>query len=115
MTEQERDTILMQLTLSKRPAAILRCFLGTHYAVMNQEHNSVIFDFGGSRALNRCEIALNKDDLYDVTFWLQRRDGRKHNTKEYKDIFCDSLYELFERTTGLRLSFSGVGNGLRFC
>lgn len=66
----------------------------------------------GSKA-NKVEITLNGNDLYDVKFYKYTpykfritKDGQFKETKEkcevikeFNDIWCDMLVEVFEQTT----------------
>lgn len=67
----------------------------------------------GSKA-NRLEITLNAMDTYDMRFyrytpWRYSTRGGKFTeypekittVKEYNDIYCDQLQELFTNVTGL--------------
>ena len=53
---------------------------------------------------NFVKIILNGKDLYDVTFGSIHGTSYKV-TKEYKDVYAASLKDIFERETGLYLSF----------
>lgn len=59
----------------------------------------------GNRSINRIEIRLNGKDLYDMKFL--RIWGSKTTVKaEHEDVYADMLVDLFEKETGLYLSFS---------
>lgn len=72
--------------------------------------NGVQFRIGGgaTKRINMVTIALNELDTYDVKFG---RMVRKQGVPTYEEvqcahgIYCDQLVELFERTTGMYLSF----------
>lgn len=77
-------------------------------------HDGLRFNIpkNGSKA-NKVEITLNGHDLYDVKFYKYTpykfritKDGQFKETKEkteivkeFKDIYCDMLVEIFEQTT----------------
>ena len=50
---------------------------------------------------NLFEVVLNSMDTYDVTFAKLTRLGEWKSVREYKNVYNDSLVELFERHTGM--------------
>jgi hypothetical protein len=54
-----------------------------------------------------CRIGLNGKDLYDVKFWNWNNRRSSANflqetaKEEHKDVYCEDLREVFERSTGL--------------
>ena len=53
---------------------------------------------------NWMEITLNSLDLYDVAFAKLTRLGERKSLKEYKNVYNDSLVEVFEKHTGMYTS-----------
>mgnify|MGYP003636314740 FL=1 len=70
-------------------------------------NNGVSFRIG-NRKTNYVKIVLNSMDTYDVTFALLR-SGKMVNLREFNGIYNDGLKELFERETGMYLSFEKGG------
>lgn len=100
---------------------ILNQLGGGRFIVMTGSKDMIAIDNGlkmslaknGSKA-NRLEITLNGADLYDMKFYrytsprYSTRGGKfteypeKITTvKEYNDIYCDQLQEIFTSVTGL--------------
>ena len=57
---------------------------------------------------NKLEIVLNDKDLYNVSFYKNTLPNIKNNflgkkilVKEFSDIYCDQLENIFESVTGL--------------
>jgi len=50
---------------------------------------------------NWMEVTLNSLDLYDVAFAKLTKLGERKSLKEYKNVYNDSLVELFETHTGM--------------
>ena len=69
--------------------------------------NGVSFRIG-NKSVNFVKIILNGKDLYDLTFGLMR-NGKLVNKKEYNDIYSDQLKSIFEKSTGMYLSFEAGG------
>ena len=104
-------------------AEILHQLGGNKFIVMTGAKNLVALDNGirfkigkNSSRANMVEITLNGLDLYDVKFinytpYKIKVDYNKGTVKEtqestkvlkeYKDIYCDMLQELFTSFTGL--------------
>jgi hypothetical protein len=95
------QTILKQMGGARRIAAMTGAGKGARRFLVIE--NGVQFGFGFNNQMNRVMIRLNGSDLYDVEFW---KIGKKtcKKVKEYKDVYCDMLIEIFESTTGLYLS-----------
>lgn len=49
---------------------------------------------------NKCRITLNTMDTYDVEF-LNANINRTVVKKEFNDVYCDQLQEIFTEATGL--------------
>ena len=69
--------------------------------------NGVSFKIG-NRSINYVRITLNGRDLYDMEFALIR-GGKMTNKKDYTDIYSDQLKSIFEKATGMYLSFEKGG------
>jgi hypothetical protein len=69
--------------------------------------NGVSFRIG-NRSINYVKITLNGKDLYDMEFALLR-GGKMTNKKEFNDIYNDQLKPIFEKATGMYLSFEKGG------
>lgn len=93
-------TIAQQMGGTNRIAAMTGAGKGAR-AFMAIE-NGLQFGFGLNNQMNRVTITLNGSDLYDVVFWKLGKTCKK--VKEYNDVYCDMLVEIFESTTGLYLS-----------
>lgn len=72
---------------------------------------TLVFKFSGSRAANYIRITLNGLDLYDVEFVKLGRLNRKtfamspnKTTGEFSDIYAEDLKRIIEQFTGLYLS-----------
>jgi hypothetical protein len=100
---QLANTILNQLG----GAGKLKMFTGARNFIALE--NGVSFRIG-NRKTNYVKIVLNSTDTYDVTFALLR-GGKLVNVREFEGIYNDGLKELFERETGMYLSFE-KGGGL---
>lgn len=95
------QTILQQLGGARRLVAFTGAynFVATGMGVSFRIKN---------RSINYVKIKLNGKDLYDVHF--SKISGTKEiNVKEFKDIYFDQLVELFEKETGMYLSFEDGG------
>ena len=66
--------------------------------------NALSFKFKGSRKLTYCKITLMSDDTYSVTLGRIRK-YEIVGAREFSSIYADQLRPLFERETGLYLSF----------
>lgn len=63
--------------------------------------NSLRFQFmRNTSGANRCTITINAMDTYDVTFYKIFK-MQSIIIKEYNDVYCDQLQELFTAFTGL--------------
>lgn len=83
-----------------------RAFIAA-YDMLSTE-DGLQFKFKGSRKLNVCIVKLNGNDLYDIEFGRVRKQGGIPTYKpveEINDIYCDQLKGIFEKSTGLYLSF----------
>lgn len=69
--------------------------------------NGVSFRIG-NRSTNYVKITLNGKDLYDMEFALLR-GSKMTNKKEFNDIYNDQLKPIFEKATGMYLSFEKGG------
>jgi len=91
-------TILMQMGGTGR----LNTMVGANNYISHGD--GVSFRFKGSKHSNYLKVTLNVLDTYDMEFgkvW-----GTKYTVKkEYDGVFFDQLKELFEKTTGLYLTF----------
>ena len=81
---------------------------GNRFRVMVGAKNMVSHEFALSMKIGRnktnanlFEVVLNSMDTYDVTFAKLTRLGQWKSVKEYKNVYNDSLVELFERHTGM--------------
>ena len=101
------DTIFAQLGGSK-----FRVMTGATFTPIK---NGLAFTIGKNVSkANRVEITLNGLDLYDVKFikhtpfsvkvtdtGVKVREEKTVVLKEYNDIYCDMLQDVFTRFTGL--------------
>lgn len=94
-------TILNQMGGQNKIAAMTGAGKGARMFIAIE--NGVQFGFGLNNSMNRVIIKLNGSDLYDIEFW---KIGKKtcKKVKEYNDVYCDMLVDIFESTTGLYLS-----------
>lgn len=67
------------------------------------DKDSVSFKVGkNARGVTACRIVLLPSDTYQVTFF-----GRSYGIKsEHTDVYVDVLRDLFERETGMYLTFA---------
>ena len=87
---------------------ILRTLGGHKFVVMTGAKNfagtdnSLRMRIGRNKTnANLFEVVLNSMDTYDVTFAKLTRLGQWKSVREYKNVYNDSLVELFERHTGM--------------
>tara|TARA_B100000029_G_scaffold475010_1_gene517934 strand:- start:13 stop:309 length:297 start_codon:yes stop_codon:yes gene_type:complete len=87
---------------------IYRQLGGNKFAVMTGAKNFIDLENGIRMKIGRnktnhnwMEITLNSLDLYDVAFAKLTKLGERKSLKEYKNVYNDSLVELFERHTGM--------------
>ena len=87
---------------------IYRQLGGNKFAVMTGAKNFIDLENGirvkiGRNKTNHnwMEVTLNSLDLYDVAFAKLTKLGERKSLKEYKNVYNDSLVELFERHTGM--------------
>ncbi|MAT07586.1 MAG: hypothetical protein CL707_00525 [Chloroflexi bacterium] len=87
---------------------IYRQLGGNKFAVMTGAKNFIDLENGIRMKIGRnktnhnwMEVTLNSLDLYDVAFAKLTKLGERKSLKEYKNVYNDSLVELFERHTGM--------------
>ena len=87
---------------------IYRQLGGNKFAVMtgaknfNDIENGIRMKIGRNKTNhNWMEVTLNSLDLYDVAFAKLTKLGERKSLKEYKNVYNDSLVELFETHTGM--------------
>ena len=87
---------------------IYRQLGGNKFAVMTGAKNFIDLENGIRMKIGRnktnhnwMEVTLNSLDLYDVAFAKLTKFGERKSLKEYKNVYNDSLVELFERHTGM--------------
>ena len=90
---------------------IYRQLGGNKFAAMTGAKNFIDIDNGIRMKIGRnktnhnwMEVTLNSLDTYDVAFAKLTKLGERKSLKEYKNIYNDSLVELFERHTGMYTS-----------
>lgn len=97
---QVAQTIATQLGGTSR----LKMMVGAHNFATDGKN--LVFKIKNPK-INYIKITLNGKDLYDLEF---SKVGISYKVvKEYKDIYNDQLVELFEKTTGMYLSFEKGG------
>lgn len=99
---------LCWLTGSRRPIAALKTMIGAdNFGVID---NTVQFHFKAGRSINYFVLEYDYGmDLWNAVFKFFRHTGPGTQTvfKEIKRVdglYCDQLKEVFEETTGLRLT-----------
>ena len=101
MTNMEiANTILSQMGGTGRIAAMTGAGKGKRRFIAIE--NGVQFGFGLNNQMNTVRITLNAMDTYDVEFWKIGKNTKK--VKEFNDVYCDMLIDIFESTTGLYLT-----------
>lgn len=87
---------------------IYRQLGGNKFAVMTGAKNFIDLENGIRMKIGRnktnhnwMEVTLNSLDLYDVAFAKLTKLGERKSLKEYKNVYNDSLVELFETHTGM--------------
>ena len=86
-------------------AGIMKALLGIDaYRIIEIGEGGLAFKFKGNRNINYCEVKLMPNDTYTMNF---KRLTAKHSyhIKTFEDVYCNQLKPLFEKTTGLYLSF----------
>jgi REP element-mobilizing transposase RayT len=86
-------------------AGIMKALLGIDaYRIIETGEGGLAFKFKGNRSINYCEVKLMPNDTYTINF---RRVTAKqsYHIKTFDYVHCDQLKTLFEKTTGLYLSF----------
>jgi len=99
---------LSQLTLSNNPTNRLKAMIGgkNFASDKNDQCGAVSFRFTAksSNKSNFVKVTLTFMDVYTVEFGSIR--SLKYKTiSNFENIYCDDLKQLFERETGLYLSF----------
>ena len=87
---------------------IYRQLGGNKFAVMTGAKNFIDIENGIRMKIGRnktnhnwMEVTLNSLELYDVAFAKLTKLGERKSLKEYKNVYNDSLVELFETHTGM--------------
>lgn len=98
------NTILSQLTGASNGAARLVAMIGA-WAVTFGNDDDVSFRFKAraQNGANMCRIKLDPSNTYTVEF-ISFRGSQRTLKGIFKDVYNDSLKELFEHETGLRLN-----------
>lgn len=103
---------LCWLTGSRRPIAALKTMIGAdNFGVIG---NTVQFHFKAGRSINYFVLEYDEGmDLWNAVFKYFRHTGPGTQTifkeiKRFDGLFCDQLREIFEETTGLRLTVPRV-------
>lgn len=100
MSDQIAKTILQQMGGLNKIAAMT----GAYNFLYGDRYVSWAWPARGKKP-NRITIKLTRADDYNIEF---SRYSKKHmtvtTTHEFKGIYFDQLAEIFEETTGLRLS-----------
>jgi hypothetical protein len=104
MTSDQAKELVNQLTQSHNGMNRLVAMTGAKNVIYSENENYVSFRIPNS-PFNYVKIVLNSLDLYDVYFEKHIFTKCKM-TKQviFKDVYNDSLKELFEKQTGLLLS-----------
>jgi len=67
---------------------------------------ALIFDLRGSKHCNKIKVALNGNDLYDITFYkIGRAPTFTVNETRMEDVYAEDMAAIIERHTKLFLSF----------
>jgi hypothetical protein len=98
--ESVADEIVRQLGGANK----LKAMIGAKQFYSDNDGNTLVFKFPNPRGPNLVKITLNGMDTYDIEFW---RGTKK--VKEMSNIYNDQLMDVFEKETGLYLTFSSRG------
>ena len=115
-TKENAAIIINQLAGSQRNLVL---FTGANDFMFSSEQCFVSFKIGsGAKKINNktikyVKITLNSADLYNVEFGGESRTKNEYGTfnmnyvclQTIKDVYCESLKNVFETTTGFYLSF----------
>jgi len=117
-TKDEQTEIATTIINQMGGAGKLKSMIGVKMFVVLEE-GGVKFNFKMNPKINKCEIKLNDMDLYDMKFYksykitgneksIEAMDQKiaKSNViiKSIDGLYNDTLKNVFESTTGLRLS-----------
>ena len=100
MSREICETIVKQLGGEGK----LKAMIGMKDLVFGLDTNSIMFKFKRSENINCIRVALNGNDLYDVTFY----NIAKFDFKEvcgFKDVYVEDLKKLIELKINKFLSF----------
>jgi hypothetical protein len=99
------QTILTQIGRGRSNA--LRVMTGAKaFMAHDEQRGSLSFKLPNNArdGINYCKVTLTASDTYTVEFG--RVHGKSYKVKStHDDIYCDVLADLFERVTGLYVSF----------
>ncbi len=94
------DIILSQLGGTGRLSAMI----GAKHFFSDDDGNTLVFKFKGSKVANYVRITLTPADTYTVDF-KKIRGVEAKDVKVFEDVYADMLRDIFESTTGLYLTF----------
>lgn len=111
MDMKPADVILQQLGGRNR----LNVMIGAKDFYSVNDGNTLSFKFAGCKKANCVKITLNARDLYDIEFIkIGRRNPTTFETpvtevKTFEDIYADTMREVIENFTEMRLSLGTMG------
>jgi hypothetical protein len=97
------DTIIKQMGGFNRIKSMTGCD-----AITTDKYSIHIVNFKGSKKYNQCIVTyIPKHDLYDMKIY--RFDANsiqkgERNVENFEQLFFDQLVDMFEETTGIKLS-----------
>jgi hypothetical protein len=102
-TAKEYASILTQDF--KHPFGALRAMLGTKLFILND--HGLRFDLHhAAHRVTLCDLDYDEGrDLFNLTFYKNKRFEGNVPVKTFSGLFCDQLKEVFEDYTKLRLTF----------
>ena len=112
ITQDMATKALSWLTGSRRPIAALRTMIGADSFGMIE--NTIQFHFKAGRSINYFVLEYDEGlDLWNAVFKYFRHTGPGIKTvfkevKRFDGLYCDQLKEIFEETTGLRLTIPRI-------
>lgn len=99
---------------------ILKQLGGRGFVIMTGSNSFGVIENGlrmnlarNATSANRLDITLNGSDLYDVRFYRRSFSQKTLEVKiktirEYEDVFCDQLRDIFSEVTGMYLEIPRV-------
>lgn len=103
MNKETATQALEWLTMSRNPFNRLTAMVGASRFSLGLD--SVYFRFKMCRKANCCKLGYNAGkDLFTMAFYKIDKYGNYQVAKDFEEVFCEDMKEIFENYTGLYLS-----------